>query len=147
MKRHKIGLIIIPITTISLAGCLTNSPQSPAETATSETSVSTTSAFTEPGTETTEIGGGKVMATVVSDPPEDATVVAFTDDRIGNSSLLEDVLREAHRMADGSINMDGEQMEQVSKALADAPRYDSDKSGYYIEYESDTIQVVLVRYA
>ncbi|WP_049971251.1 hypothetical protein [Haladaptatus cibarius] len=150
IKRRQITLAIVLVIALSLGGCVTDSTQSPAET-TTETTVGTTTTdkSTEPGTQTgtTAVGGGKVMADVVSDPPENATVVGFTDDRIGNSSLLEDVLKEAHGMGDGSINVDGKGMEQVSKALADAPIYRGDEFGYYIEYEGETIQVVLARYA
>jgi hypothetical protein len=102
------------------------------------------------GTETeTTVAGGKLFAYVVADPPENATVVAYSDPRVDNSTLLRTVLNRAVEDEDGTAvtNINAEERMALNEDLSDVPLYQGDESGYYIRYRNKTIQVIVATFA
>lgn len=86
--------------------------------------------------------GGFLAASVVETPPENATVVSA--DRLPEDATL---VRET---VDEAVGSDGTRTEltaaelcRVETALADLPRYDGDRFGYYVRHDGELVRLQL----
>lgn len=130
------------------AGCATFQPS---DTPTTDEQVETTSEYgtTTDGAGTTEptvVGGGKLLAYTASTPPENATVVNYTESRLGNATILTEVLGEAVRDGDAAVDVTRSELEPVDDALEDVPRHDGSEFGYYVRYDGTVVQLRVARY-
>lgn len=81
-------------------------------------------------------------AEVVSEAPDDATVVQADDERLENASELRSLAERAVESEDGyaSETIHGEQLKAVEAALDEIP-FSSDAGAYYLRYDGKIVRV------
>lgn len=132
---------------IVTAGCTTlSSDGTQTTTEQTETQPEYTTSVNGVATTQTTNSGGKLLAYSVSTPPENVTVVNYTNTAIGNSTVLTKALRQAVEDGDAALNLEPSELKSVDKTLEDVPRYDGAEFGYYIRYDETIVQVRTVRY-
>jgi len=133
VKKSAIAVVVLAVA-VSASGCLTGQPTaSPLDG--SESNAST--------------GDGEITAEVVSEPPPNATVVDFSDDRVQANSYLQEAVREA-------VNESGRAVVTVPKSEVGKMKADRERlpgyfpeegssseyeSGYYVAYDETVVHV------
>lgn len=81
-------------------------------------------------------------AEVVSETPEDATVVDADDERLENASELRSLAERAVESDDGyaSETVRGQRLEAVESALEEVP-FSSDAGAYYLRYDGKVVRI------
>lgn len=115
-------------------------------TTTRDTTPDSTSTTPMPTTSPGSATGGKLFAYRVEDPSDNATVIGSTDPRIGNVTLVQEILRRAAEDGDAVRNINGTQLERLERTLEGVPYTSGGESGYYIRYEGTVVRIFIARY-
>ena len=96
-----------------------------------------------------ELGGygcnsdGLLFASVVDEPPANATVINSTNDQIVDQPIIQETLEEAAMSGNVTKDLKPREYCQVRDALAELPEHDGQEFGYYIQYQGDLIRLQL----
>lgn len=91
--------------------------------------------------------GSAVKVSVVADPPVDATVTNSTAVRyveLDHEPLDEVLTRVVESGEAARVGLEGRATCRLDDALAELPRHDGDRGGYYLRHDGSVVRVVML---